>query len=101
MKPNSIPIRPSLFGASRIVTQVDKNLPTCVPRIIPCRRHVHNLPVHQFRLALHLVQVFYCGACFGTHGCPPSPRVCPIIPARKGFGGSTNSSEITLAPPTM
>ena len=27
----------------------------------------YNLPVHQFRLALHVVEIFYCGAGLGTH----------------------------------
>src|SRR5205814_2042026 len=35
-------------------------------------RHMHNLSVDHLRLTLHFVQVFNRGACFDTHGMPPS-----------------------------
>ena len=57
-----------------VTAEVRKNFSSGNTRVFPCWRHVYNLPVHQFRLALHLVQVLYCGACFGIHHFSPSPR---------------------------
>jgi hypothetical protein len=38
-----------------------------------CRRHQDNLPVHEFRLALHFVKILYRGACFDAHGYALTP----------------------------
>ena len=71
MEYHAIRLGPSDAGALFIVQELCRNFETRSPWVVSCRRPGHNLPMHQFRLALHLVQVVYRGACFDTHGVPP------------------------------
>src|SRR5262245_21283336 len=76
---------PASLDALRILPQRHVNFVASIPRIVPCRRHVHNLPMHQFGLALHFIQIFYGGACFEAHSCSPLPAVLPA-PATRDLG---------------
>src|SRR5712691_8718437 len=70
MEASAIRVCPSSAATLCIRLETCRNLETCGTRLISTWRHLNNLPVDQFRLALHFVQVLYRGACFNTHGCP-------------------------------
>ena len=83
MESHAVPICPPSLGPPRIVSQAARQSHACIARFIACWRHVDNLPVHQFRLALHLVQVLNCGACFrGSRLFSSSDDVTPARPLR-------------------
>src|SRR5207248_1214870 len=73
LKACTVRIGPAASGMSRVITQVREDFPSRHTRLIACWRHVHNLPVDQFSLALHFVKIVYCGACFDTHNDSSSP----------------------------
>src|SRR4029450_8994781 len=70
MEAGAIRVCPSSAATPCIRLETRRNLETCGTRLISTWRHLNNLPIDQFRLAHHFVQVLYRGACFTTHGCP-------------------------------
>src|SRR5215470_6533074 len=70
MESGAIRVGPSPAATPCICLETRRNLETCGTRLIFAWWHLNNLPVDQFRLALHFVHVLYRGACFTTHGCP-------------------------------
>src|SRR5262245_45616882 len=69
MEASTIRIGPSSASTSCIRFEIRRNLKTCGTWLIPAWRHLNDLPVDQFRFALHFVQILYRSAYFDTHSC--------------------------------
>src|SRR5262245_52029563 len=80
-------------GSPLISAQTCVDISARATRQSPGWRHTDNLPADQLGLPLHLIQIVYCGARFGTHGlfsfdthdytrCSnPPPAVCSPTPS--------------------
>jgi hypothetical protein len=64
--------RPRLASRKPVVEESRCLSQTWSARIIPCWRHLDDLPMHELGLAIRSVQIPNRGACFGLHPCPPA-----------------------------
>ena len=67
---SAITICSSTLATPPVCTETWRNFEAGKARLISTGRQVYDLPIYQFRLALHFGQVFNRGACFRAHSFP-------------------------------
>jgi len=68
MEARAISVDSSYPRALFVVVKAYRDIHARSARLIPRWRHQHDLPVYQFRLPFHLVQILNRGAGFCAHG---------------------------------